>query len=143
MERKNEDERVYAIGSLSPRQNKVYNLKKPKKTKWVIPAVMIVLLIAAGLIAFLLLRDRSDVMKGTWVYDQYTKYEFDGKGNGCLHEESLDYEYTYSVKGDKLKMDFSDPSVRDCEYTITIDGDDLTLIGGEGTIGGTYHLKKQ
>ena len=24
------------------------------------------------------------VLQGTWYYDQYTEYEFDGKGNGCM-----------------------------------------------------------
>lgn len=34
-------------------------------------------------------------------------------------------------------------SVHDSNYGFTVDGDKLTLIGGEGTIGGTYELTKQ
>lgn len=39
-------------------------------------------------------------------------------------------------------IDYANESVRDSEYEFAVDGDTLTLNGGEGTIGGTYELKK-
>ncbi len=125
-----------------PRRNKAYYRKKRRIRRLIIITVITAILLL-GLITFLLFRSQNGVMKGTWVYDQYTKYEFDGKENGCMCLEELHYEFTYSVKGDTLKMDFEDPSVHDCEYTFTIDSDRLTLVGGEGTNGGTYQLTKE
>lgn len=86
---------------------------------------------------------KTDSLMGVWKYDEYTKYEFDGKENGCLRFEELQYEFTYSIKDDVLKMDFADPAVHDCEYTFSTNGNSLTLIGGEGTSGGTYSLEKE
>lgn len=40
-------------------------------------------------------------------------------------------------------IDFSDEAVHDGTYTFSVDGDTLTLIGGEGTIGGSYELHRQ
>ncbi|MFR7697186.1 MAG: DUF5640 domain-containing protein [Roseburia sp.] len=37
-------------------------------------------------------------------------------------------------------MDYANESVRDSEYEFTVDGNTLTLIGGEGTVGRTYEL---
>ena len=39
-------------------------------------------------------------------------------------------------------MDYALDYVTDCEYTYTVDGDKLTLVGGEGTVGGTYTLTR-
>lgn len=83
------------------------------------------------------------VLQGTWYYDQYTEYEFDGKGNGCMCiEKTNHYEFTYDIDGDTLKMDYALDYVTDCEYTYTVDGDKLTLVGGNGTVepGKVYEL---
>lgn len=82
-------------------------------------------------------------LQGAWHYDEYTEYEFDGKGNGCMClDEENHFEFTYSVEGDTVKLDFVLDYVTDCEYTFAVEGDTLTLIGGEGTVGGTYELAK-
>jgi len=127
-----------------PQRRKAYykRKKRQRNTIFIIASVVVIMLIV-GVFAFLLLRNHNDIIKGTWVYDQYTQYEFDGKIDGCMCLEELHYEFTYTVKGDKLKMDFEDPSVHDCEYKFKIDGNSLILIGGEGTTGGTYNLKKK
>ena len=39
-------------------------------------------------------------------------------------------------------IDYANESVWDSEYEFTVDGNTLTLIGGEGTVGGTYELKR-
>lgn len=81
--------------------------------------------------------------QGSWVYDEYTRYEFDGKGRGCMCLEDLHYEYSYEVKKNELFIDFDDGSVHDCTYEFAFDGDKLSIIGKEGTVGGTYILNKQ
>ena len=59
-----------------------------------------------------------EVMDGTWVYDNYMSFEFDGKKNGYMHVGDLEYDYSYKVRGNKLKLDFTDDG-----YT-TLCGDD-------------------
>ena len=84
------------------------------------------------------------VLNGTYVYDELTQYEFDGKGNGCMRlENEYHYEYKYSVSGDTLMLDFEADEVHDATYTFNLDNDKLTLTGGEGTTGGTYILTKK
>lgn len=83
------------------------------------------------------------VIEGIWVYDEYTKYEFDGKRNGCMYLDYLEYEYKYRVSGNKLSLDFKDERVHDCVYQFVIEKDVLKIIGKEGTTGGTYSLIKQ
>ena len=86
------------------------------------------------------------VLQGTWYYDQYTEYEFDGKGNGCMCiDKTNHYEFTYDIDGDTLKVDYALDYVTDCEYTFTVEQDKLTLVGGNGTAepGKVYELTKQ
>ena len=86
------------------------------------------------------------VLQGTWYYDQYTEYEFDGKGNGCMCiDKTNHYEFTYDIDGDTLKVDYALDYVTDCEYAFTVERDKLTLVGGNGTAepGKIYELTKQ
>lgn len=82
-------------------------------------------------------------LQGKWVYDEYTAYEFDGAGNGCMCFEDVHYEYTYTVDKNELKIDFKDDSVRDCSYTFQINDGLMIITGGEGTVGGVYELHKK
>lgn len=84
-----------------------------------------------------------DLLTGVWKYDEYTQYEFDGSGNGCMRLDTVHYEYTYSVSDNKVKLDFKDDAVHDCTYSFTINEENLTLVGEDGTVGGTYNLIKQ
>ena len=54
----------------------------------------------------------------------------------CIRDRS--YDFTYTIDGNKLMIDYANKSVRYSEYEFTVDGNTLTLIGGEGTVGGTY-----
>lgn len=53
------------------------------------------------------------------------------------------YEYTYKINNDILEIDYKNEEVHDATYTYKLEGDELELIGGEGTIGGEYTLKKE
>ena len=86
---------------------------------------------------------KADALSGSWVYDQYTKYEFDGYGKGCMCLSDTHYEYSYKINGNTLSMDFENEAVHDCSYTFAVNGGKLTIVGGEGTSGGTYTLLKQ
>ena len=85
-------------------------------------------------------------LSGVWHYDQYTEYEFDGEGKGCMClDGSNHFEFTYKAEDGTLYLDFALDYVTDCQYTYTVDGDKLTLIGGEGTaeVGKVYDLTKK
>lgn len=89
--------------------------------------------------------DNLAVLQGVWHYDQYTEYEFDGKGNGCMCIEEINhYKFTYIIDGDTLKIDFALDYVTDCEYEFEIQNNTLTFIGGNGTAnpGQEYTLER-
>lgn len=48
----------------------------------------------------------------------------------------------YEIKKDQISIDYENESVRDGTYTFTVEDNTLTLIGGEGTVGGTYTLTR-
>ena len=111
-------------------------------------AIVIVIIAIVSIILFKPSNSKSnpvtaDVLSGAWVYDQYTKYEFDGYGKGCMCLENTHYEYSYKIDGDKLSMNFENEAVHDCIYTFKVENNTLTIIGGEGTTGGTYKLTKK
>lgn len=80
---------------------------------------------------------------GTWTLDGAADYRFEEDGTGALLMPQTVYSYTYTVKGDTLRIDFESDSIHDSAYTITVDGNTLTMVGGEGTAGGTYTLTKK
>ena len=84
----------------------------------------------------------SNELVGVWQYNEYTKYEFSEDGTGCLCADDVHYEYTYKLSGKKVTIDFEKDIVRDCDYTYSVENNELTLVGGKGTDGGTYKLKK-
>jgi len=86
---------------------------------------------------------KADALSGSWLYDQYTKYEFDGYGKGCMCLSDTHYKYSYKINGNTLSMDFENEAVHDCSYTFSVNEGQLTIVGGEGTSGGTYTLLKQ
>ena len=126
-----------------------YERRTPKKRKRrnnkttiiMIAAVLVVIAVVIALIAFGGNKN-NDVLVGTWRYDQYTAYEFSDDGTGCLCVDDVHYEYKYKISGDKLELDFIEDVVRDCEYTFTVEENNLTFVGGEGTDKGTYKLSK-
>ena len=116
--------------------------KRKSRINIAIITVLVLIVLIAGLLAFVLFK-KCNPLVGTWVYDSYTQYVFEKDGSGCLQVDDISYDYTYKTTGDKLTLDFSEDVVRDCEYIFSIDGNELTLIGGENTDGGTYKLKKR
>lgn len=121
--------------------------RKPKKANKINPlfiAVIVLAIVLIGLIIFLFVgpNKQNNALIGTWKYDQYTEYEFYDNGKGCLCVDDVHYEYEYKIAGDKLKLDFTEDIVRDCEYSFTVENNILTLVGGEGTDQGTYKLNK-
>lgn len=134
---------------LSPKR---MSAKKRKARQRKIAVVFALALVVVVLVIVLICKgcaggsnDNAD-LSGVWHYDQYTEYEFDGKGKGCMClDDSNHYEFTYKAEDGTLYLDFALDYVTDCQYTYTVNGDKLTLIGGEGTaeIGKVYELTKE
>ncbi len=122
--------------------------RKPakRKNRQIILVVCLAVILLVVVVAAILLLSGSKVnseLVGKWRYNEYTAYEFYDNGKGCLCLDDVHYEYTFKVSSNKLTLDFSEDIVRDCEYTFHVDGDALTIVGGEGTDQGTYTLKKE
>ena len=83
------------------------------------------------------------ILKGTFIYNNNVKYEFDGNGKGAMYDGNTKYDYTYTIQEGNLMMDFKNEAVHDATYTYQLEGEVLTLIGGEGTTGGEYTLNKE
>lgn len=130
-------------------QNRGKAVMRRRRKKQIVFTVITAVLVFGVVIGLIIFKNHSSDkqgplrLQGTWKYDEYTQYEFDGNGSGCLCFEDLHYEYTYTVKDNELRLDFKDDSVRDCTYTFSVNGNTLTITGGEGTVGGVYELHKQ
>ena len=73
---------------------------------------------------------------------EYKRQAQSSKGSGEMLLTLADYDFTYEIKDNQLYIDFVNESAHDATYEFSVKGDTLTLIGGEGTIGGTYELTK-
>ena len=69
---------------------------------------------------------------------EYKRQAQSSKGSGAMLLTLADYDFTYEIKDNQLYIDFVNESAHDATYEFSVKGDTLILIGGEGTIGGTY-----
>lgn len=84
----------------------------------------------------------DDKLVGTWKYDEHIQYEFSAEGEGCICQDDSHFVYTYKANGKKLQLFFESNALVNSVYTYTIVENELTIVGGEGTDGGTYKLTK-
>ena len=114
----------------------------------------IVIVILSALLIFIIIlickaysKDGVPLLNGIYLYGDSTEYEFDGNQNGCMcvlvDGEEYHFEYTYKTEDNRLYIDFSDEAVTDITYEYSVNGDKLTLVGKEGSAGGTYELTKK
>ena len=124
---------------------KVQRKNRLKKQRILIISVLAVLTAVLAIMSFTG-KDagpQAKELKGTWVFSENTSYSFNGRGKGTLYLTDLKFEFTYRAGDGKLSIDFTDDTLQDCAYSITINGDILTLTGGEGTSGGEYVLTRK
>lgn len=124
-------------------QNKERNNKKFKIGILILVIILIVIFIVAINIYNKKSIANQDILKGTFVYNNNVRYKFDEKGKGVMYDGDTKYEYTYKIDDKKVTMDFKDEIIHDATYTFNLEDDILTLVGGEGTTGGEYTLKKE
>lgn len=99
---------------------------------------------AAALIAVIVLVIvlKKDPLVGTWLYSDGTKYRFGNDNTGAMVLDDYDFKYTYTARDGRITIDYERDEVQDAEYTYEVDGDKLTLHGGQGTAGGDYDLSR-
>ncbi len=133
--------RAYGSKHTSARKRRRKRSNIGKKTALIITITVIV----AAVITLIgvQVHKKPNKLVGTWVYDEHTQYIFEKDGTGKLLADDVAYDYIYSVKDDRLIIDFTKDIVRDCEYTFVTDNGILTLVGGSGTDGGSYKLKRR
>ena len=121
------------------------NKKKQKQRRMLFGGAAAVLIVIVVVIVLIVkgCSGRTDVLAGTWDFDGTTTYSFDGEGSGAMVLPSISYDFTYTIDGNKLVIDYINESVHDSPYEFAVDGDILTMVGGEGKVGGTYKLTRQ
>ncbi len=127
------------------KNEKAYSLKCTKHMRSVICVISLLLVFCFALSCTSCSgKNKAVKFKGRWQYGENIVYEFDGVNKGCLISGDAHYDYSYTVVGDRLNIDFAEENVIDCDYTYSIKGNKLTLIGGEHTAepGKAYELKK-
>lgn len=121
------------------------NKKKQKQRRMLFGGAAAVLIVIVVVIVLIVkgCSGRTDVLAGTWDFDGTTTYSFDGEGSDAMVLPSISYDFTYTIDGNKLVIDYINESVHDSPYEFAVDGDILTMVGGEGKVGGTYKLTRQ
>lgn len=113
--------------------------KQKHRHRLTVIGLLATLLILAVVMVFIL---TGDPLIGKWKMDEVTSYEFSSNGKGALILPSAQYDFTYTIDGDILNIDFDYDGAKDAQYTFTVDGDELTLDGGNSTTQGTYVLTR-
>ena len=84
----------------------------------------------------------KEELAGTWSADDITLLEFEENGNGRLILPEEEYVFTYTLKDDRLKLNFVSSKASDGTYIVSITHDNLELSGGQGTIGASFILQR-
>lgn len=96
------------------------------KKKWIFIITIITILVFIGVFVFAR-NNRLDELNGLWEYDNNTKYEFNGKGNGKIIVPMENIEFTYTIKDNVVLVDFKSEKSTDTEYDFKVSKDSLEL----------------
>lgn len=126
------------------RMRRLQRKKLAKRRKAIAISIFTVTAVIVVIVMVLMIKSLfgPDELKGTWSLDEATSYQFDGKENGAMLVSGTKYKFTYDIKGKKLIIDYESDILVDGEYEFKVKKEVLTLIGGEGTSGDTYELKR-
>lgn len=120
--------------------------KRRKQEKILVATITIVALavvVLVGVIIFAAEREKKEQIKGLWIYDSTTSYEFASDNTGVMHIGEQNYRFSYRMGRYTIKIDFERETIRDCVYKVSIDEEILILEGKKGTTGGIYELAKK
>jgi len=114
------------------------DVKRIKRNRGMLVAAAVLLVVVVAV--FCLARNHAKDLRGTWVYSSNTEYDFDGRDKGAMYTGGEKYDFTYKARGKVLTVTYEDPTLETATYQFRIEGNILTLVGGEGTTGGEYQL---
>lgn len=120
-------------------QAKRLRAQKQRQRLWRTIGILLALLILAVVTAIAL---PSSPLEGKWDMDEVTSYEFYKNGKGAMILPSAEYEFTYSIKENTVYIDFLYDGAKDAQYNFAVDGNTLTLEGGNVTTQDIYVLSK-
>ena len=141
-------------------QNKHKKQKQTFKIKKIISILFIAMIVVITIIAIknknknnnnntnvlsneIVVNKDPNLLNGTFVYNENVKYTFNNDNTGILYDKGNEYKYTYTIQEQQVFIDYEDKTIHDATYTFYFVNDNLKLIGGEGTSGGEYILKKE
>ncbi len=110
----------------------------------------LMLALAAGLVVLLLLSvilgmkscAPKPSIQGRWNLDSATIYEFYPDGKGALVLTTMTFEFTYTIDGDQVSIDFVDERATDTKYEFAVTEELLMLMGGPND-NQTQHILKR
>ena len=102
--------------------------------KKIIVMIVLILIVVCAIIALLLgLRKTPKTsLIGTWTTDGVTIYKFNKDNTGNLIVSLKEYQFTYEIDKNTLKIDFKNEKSEDSEYTYTFEDNKLILEGDNG-----------
>ena len=111
------------------------------KKSYVVPLLAAGVLFAAAVVMLVHLNHaRYGALRGTWVYDSFTEYDFNGTRSGVMHTAGEEFPFSYRIRGKRLILTFENKALETAAYRYRIEEDLLTMAGEEGTSGGVYRL---
>ena len=119
---------------------KVERFRKHKRRRRLTGIGLLVVLLTLAVVIGIVLT--GNPLIGRWNMDAVTSYEFSRNGKGALILPSAQYDFTYTIDDDVLYIDFAYDGAKDAQYAFVVDGDVLTLDGGNSTTRGIYVLTK-
>lgn len=119
---------------------KTERLRKQKRSRRLAGIGLLAALLILAVVMVIVLT--GDPLMGRWNMDAVTSYEFSRNGKGTLILPSAQYDFTYTIDDNVLNIDFDYDGAKDAQYTFTVDGDVLTLDGGNSTTQGIYELTR-
>ena len=108
----------------------------------VLVGILAVLIIVAVILIVKGCSGPSGSLEGRWDLDGATVYEFKADGKGALILTTMTFEFTYTVDGNNVSIDFADDRASDAKYEFVIDNDLLMLTGGPADSHGQHILKR-
>lgn len=128
-----------------PRKSPSGHNRKRRRRRKLNPRFVILLATLLALLIGVVLIVRScnkPNIVGRWDMDGTTYYRFHEDGTGALELPVKDYEFTYEIEDDTLRIDFVDEAGEDLNYTFELQEDTLFLTGGPGDAKNDYALKR-
>ena len=103
--------------------------KKQKQRRMLFGGAAAALIVIVVVIALIVkgCSGRTDALAGTWDFDGTTTYEFDGNGTGAMVLPSISYDFTYTIDGNKLVIDYSNESVHDSTYELSVKNKEISV----------------